>query len=66
MEGGNFVRVVPLEVSNSDIIEDFLGLVQVVTTRANLSMFAMVNIVEITLTSRLIDSEDESFYLSSL
>ena len=53
VEGGNDISVVPPKLSNSDIREALLALARAMTTNVKLSMVPRVNLVEITMKSRL-------------
>ena len=55
VEGGNEVPEVHPELTNREIREDLVTLDQAVTTQINLSIVPRVNVVERTITSRLID-----------
>ena len=55
MEGGNDILMFPLELSNSDIRDALLYLVQAMTNQVNLSMVPRVNVVDNNMTSRLRD-----------
>ena len=55
MERRNDIPVVPLELSNSDIMKAFLALARAITSQVNLTMVPRVNVVDGTMTSRFRD-----------
>ena len=59
--------MVPPKLSNSDIRVSLIAYVRAMTTQENLIMVPRINVVERTITSRLIDiGVDESSYVSWL